>query len=114
MRRGRNCECVPARLGRWGDDTPHADVLIMNGDDWRRALQTHHISVCICTFKRLKLLRQLLDRLEDQRTDELFTYSLVVADNNSAQSPRQVVADSSPTPTVCLTYSLRSHQIIAW
>ena len=62
---------------------PHPSVM---------AMKAHHISVCICTFKRPELLTRLLERLENQRTDGLFTYSVVVADNDPAQSARQAVA----------------------
>jgi succinoglycan biosynthesis protein ExoM len=77
------------------------------------ASQTHHISVCICTFKRPKLLRQLLERLGSQRTDGLFAYSVVVADNDPAQSARQVVATLSPMSAVHVTYCCESQQNIA-
>jgi succinoglycan biosynthesis protein ExoM len=77
------------------------------------ALQNHHISVCICTFKRPELLRQLLERLGNQRTEDLFTYSAVVADNDSAQSARHVVAAFSSTPPMQVTYCCESQQNIA-
>jgi hypothetical protein len=37
-----------------------------------------HISVCICTYKRQKLLSNLLDLLEKQVTDGLFDYLIVI------------------------------------
>jgi len=77
------------------------------------ASQTHHISVCICTFKRPELLRQLLERLDSQRTDGLFTYSVVVADNDPAQSAQQVVAAISSTSPVHVTYCCESQPNIA-
>jgi succinoglycan biosynthesis protein ExoM len=67
-------------------------------------IQTHHISVCICTFKRPQLLRQLLERLGNQRTDGLFTYSVVVSDNDAAKSAQQVVTTLSGTSAVRVTY----------
>ena len=76
-------------------------------------MQTHHISVCICTFKRPKLLRELLDRLNDQRTDGLFAYSVVVADNDSEQSARPVVTALSSTSRVRVTYCSEPQQNIA-
>lgn len=76
-------------------------------------MQTRHISVCICTFKRPKLLRQLLDRLDDQRTDGLFAYSVVVADNDPEQSARQMVNDFSATSHVRVTYCSEPQQNIA-
>lgn len=43
---------------------------------------TAHISVCICTFKRPSLLLRLLKELAGQETQGLFTYSIVVVDND--------------------------------
>ena len=40
-----------------------------------------HLCVCICTYKRLPFLKRLLTELAAQETDDLFTYSVVVADN---------------------------------
>jgi glycosyltransferase involved in cell wall biosynthesis len=49
------------------------------------------ISVCICTYKRLALLRELLASLAAQDTQGRFTYSLVVVDNDVRGSAREVV-----------------------
>jgi succinoglycan biosynthesis protein ExoM len=76
-------------------------------------LQSHHISVCVCTFKRGELLSQLLEQLDNQRTEELFTYSVVVADNDFAQSARQVVAAFSSKSQMQVTYCCESQQNIA-
>ena len=76
-------------------------------------MQNRHISVCICTFKRPQLLTQLLDRLDDQRTDGLFAYSVVVADNDPEQSAREVVKALSSTSHVRVTYCSEPQQNIA-
>jgi succinoglycan biosynthesis protein ExoM len=68
------------------------------------ASQIPHISVCICTFKRPALLTQLLERLDTQRTDGLFTYSAVVADNDPDQSAKDLVADLSSRVSVPVKY----------
>jgi succinoglycan biosynthesis protein ExoM len=73
----------------------------------------HHVSVCICTFKRPELLRRLLDRLDSQQTDGLFTYSMVVADNDAAQSANQVVATFSATSRLPVTYCVEPQPNIA-
>jgi glycosyltransferase involved in cell wall biosynthesis len=54
--------------------------------------ETSHISVCICTYKRPLPLQRLLTDLNRQETGGLFTYSIVVADNDEAQSAEDVVA----------------------
>lgn len=50
-----------------------------------------HISVCICTFRRLPYLERLLEKLAVQRTYRRFTYSIVVVDNDAARSAESVV-----------------------
>ncbi len=55
-------------------------------------IATTHITVCVCTFRRPELLCRLLDELERQRTDDRFTYSVVIADNDREESSRSVVA----------------------
>ena len=76
-------------------------------------MQLPHISVCICTFKRPELLRELLDRLNDQRTDGLFAYCVVVADNDPEQSARPVATALSPTSRLRVTYCSEPRQNIA-
>jgi succinoglycan biosynthesis protein ExoM len=51
----------------------------------------NHISICICTYKRPLLLQKLIDRLKVQRTDRLFSYSLVVVDNDALGSGRDAI-----------------------
>ena len=52
-----------------------------------------HVCVCVCTYKRPKFLRRLLEALSEQETEELFSYSIVVVDNDSQKSANQVVAE---------------------
>jgi succinoglycan biosynthesis protein ExoM len=58
-------------------------------------------------------LRKLLERLEDQRTDGLFTYSAVVADNDSGRSAEPVVAEFSTSPRIEVSYCVEPQQNIA-
>jgi succinoglycan biosynthesis protein ExoM len=73
----------------------------------------NHISVCICTFKRPELLRQLLERLNCQQTNNLFNYSVIVADNDPEQSARPVVELFRPSSRVNVTYCFEPEQNIA-
>jgi len=59
-------------------------------------VQVAHIAVCVCTYKRAVLLRRLLDELSRQETSGLFTYSVVIADNDEARSA-EPVADAART-----------------
>lgn len=72
-----------------------------------------HITVCICSFKRPILLRKLLHALDRQDTDGQFTYSVVVADNDSAQSARQAVSEFVASSAIETTYCAEPRQNIA-
>jgi len=50
-----------------------------------------HISICICTYKRPQLLFRLLNTLECLVTKDLFTFSVVVVDNDELQSGQNVI-----------------------
>jgi glycosyltransferase involved in cell wall biosynthesis len=72
-----------------------------------------HISVCICTYKRPLLLRRLLSEVVRQQTGGLFTFSIVVADNDAARSAEDTVADIRLNSTLPVKYCVESRQNIA-
>jgi len=53
--------------------------------------EMEHITVCICTFQRPVLLRRLLEVLARQQTQNRFTFSCVVVDNDDSGSAQAVV-----------------------
>jgi|HubBroStandDraft_2_1064218.scaffolds.fasta_scaffold02871_4 succinoglycan biosynthesis protein ExoM len=75
--------------------------------------QAAQISVCICTLKRPELLRRTLASLEDQQTGGLFTYSVIVADNDAAESARHAVDEFSVAAHLPVTYCVEPQQNIA-
>lgn len=72
-----------------------------------------HISVCICTFKRPMLLKRLLSELDLQVTEGEFSYSIVVSDNDHAQSAGDVVREFAAESSIPVTYCSESRQNIA-
>lgn len=50
-----------------------------------------HISVCVCTFRRNRMLERLLRSLKNQDTDGLFDFSVVVVDNDASGQARETV-----------------------
>ena len=72
-----------------------------------------HISVCICTYKRPQLLKRVLEELRGQDTNGLFTYSIVVADNDHLRSAESVVADFAAASTIPVMYCVEPRQNIA-
>src|SRR3954468_12143650 len=75
--------------------------------------KTPHLCVCICTYKRLPFLRRLLAELDTQETDGLFTYSVVIADNDRDESARRVVDERTVTSTLQVSYCVEPRQNIA-
>ncbi len=72
-----------------------------------------HITVCICTYRRPELLRALLDDLAKQETDNRFTYSILVVDNDHRRSAEAVVSDFRTRQTVRVEYEVEPEQNIA-
>ena len=72
-----------------------------------------HISVCVCTYKRPKLLERLLRELERQETDGLFSFSISVVDNDGAQSSRDVVAAFKASSGISISYAVVPEQNIS-
>jgi succinoglycan biosynthesis protein ExoM len=72
-----------------------------------------HISVCVCSYRRQRLLRRLLLKLNQQATDGLFTYSIVVADNDDEKSGATVVARMSSLCKVPIRYCVEPRRNIA-
>ena len=74
---------------------------------------TQHISVCICTYKRTVLLRRLLEELGKQETGGLFTFSIVVVDNDHLESARRIVTEFLAISPIRITYCVEPRQNIA-
>ena len=72
-----------------------------------------HITVCICTYKRPKLLLRLLLAVCQQRTGGLFDYSIVVVDNDGAESAKDMVLDLKERYPIDIGYYCEAEQNIA-
>jgi len=72
-----------------------------------------HISVCICTYRRVEMLKRLLDRLELQETDNLFSYSAVVVDNDEEESGRQTVLNAQSQLKFHIEYHIEPERSIS-
>jgi succinoglycan biosynthesis protein ExoM len=75
--------------------------------------QPTHVSVCICTYKRPELLTRLLKHLCDQETGALFTYSIVIVDNDSSESGKLVATAAAAVTTIPIKYYVEPKQNIA-
>ncbi len=72
-----------------------------------------HICVCVCTYKRPAALKRLLAELGRQETAGLFTYSVVVVDNDQARSAGAAVQEMREAIGVPLKYDVEARRSIA-
>lgn len=63
-----------------------------------------HIGVCVCTYKRPGLLPPLLERLEGQRTEGHFRFSLHIVDNDPQRSAEAPVLDFARRSKIPVSY----------
>jgi succinoglycan biosynthesis protein ExoM len=75
--------------------------------------ESKHIAVCVCTYKRPLPLQRLLRELGGQDTGGLFSYSIVVVDNDRLKSAEPVVADFAAASTIPIRYCEEPRQNIA-
>jgi succinoglycan biosynthesis protein ExoM len=95
---GKSELAIPLDLGWLGHQSGHS---------------VPHISVCVCSYRRPRLLKRLLLKLNNQATEGLFTYSIVVADNDEERSGGPVVAKMSSHFKVPIRYCVEPRRNIA-
>ena len=89
--------------------TPASGSGTRTGPDMSR----DHITVCICTYRRQHLLGRLLREFQKQDTAGLFTYSIVVVDNDHTRSAKTVVDAFSAQSPLEVRYYCEPEQNIA-
>jgi succinoglycan biosynthesis protein ExoM len=72
-----------------------------------------HISICICTCNRPKLLDRLIRDIARQDAAGAFTFSVVVTDNDSAQSAKSVAEACLRDTHLKIVYSVQPERNIA-
>jgi len=72
-----------------------------------------HISVCVCTYQRPQFLARLLAGLAGQQTEDQFSYSIVVADNDRTETAKPVVSEFRSRSSIETIYCVEPRQNIA-
>lgn len=72
-----------------------------------------HITVCVCTYQRPEYLRRTLEKLTLEETGGVFTYSVVVVDNDAEASARSVVSTFAAIGTNPITFAVEPQKNIA-
>jgi len=73
-----------------------------------------HVCVCVCTYKRPLLLKRLLKELSRQDTGNLFSFSIVVTDNDGDQSAKSVVAEFAGETSLDIEYCVEPRKSISF
>lgn len=71
------------------------------------------IAVCVCTYKRPALLTRLLENLERQRTDGLFSMAVTIVDNDVQESARAAVRLASSGSKIPIAYHIEPERSIS-
>ena len=71
-----------------------------------------HISVCVPTFRRNRMLERLLRKLAMQKTDDAFEVSVVIVDNDSSGPARATVLQMEKELGLDLSYGIEPEQTI--
>ena len=74
---------------------------------------SHHLSICVCTYQRPKWLGRLLDDLGRQNTKDRFTFEVVVADNDAAETGRAVAIDRAAQSPIKIIYCVEPRRSIS-
>jgi succinoglycan biosynthesis protein ExoM len=72
-----------------------------------------HICVCICTFKRPRSLRILLEKIGTQATSGLFTHSVNIVDNDKDRSAARIIDQFRSTSQIPIRYQVEPRQNIS-
>lgn len=71
-----------------------------------------HISICICTYRRNKMLERLLRKVALQDTGGLFDFSVVVVDNDATGPAKETVLRLRDELGLDITYGVEPEQRI--
>src|SRR5690349_23225555 len=72
-----------------------------------------HITICVCTYKRPEMLAHLLKKVAELETAGLFTYSIVVIDNDCDESARTITDSFRKESSIKIAYYCEPEQNIA-
>ena len=100
-------------VGNAGEETGSGVATIAPANLTMKTQSPPHISVCICTYKRPDLLKRSLEALGALETGGLFTYSIIVVDNDRAESGRATAEAFAAASSVELKYCPEPRQGIA-
>lgn len=76
------------------------------------ATSAPHICVCVLTYKRPDGLSKLLDGIAEQQSGGLFTFSVVVVDNDSQRSAEALVTNYACRGAMPVAYHVEPEQSI--
>ena len=94
-------------------DALTSDLWHLTTDNGHLTSVLPHLTICICTCGRPAMLERLLREISRQETADVFTFSVVVTDNDSSQSARSVVEALASQIEVPIVYCVEAERNIA-
>jgi len=76
-------------------------------------LTKSHISVCICTYKRPHLLSELIKSIDCQVREDLFTFDIIVVDNDRQRTAQEIVSLCKMEYKTKISYYVEERQNIS-
>jgi glycosyltransferase involved in cell wall biosynthesis len=76
-------------------------------------LQTDNISICVCTYKRAEMLSRVIEGILGQITEDNFTFEIIIVDNDSRQTAKQLVEQFQQNSAAKIIYDCEPEQNIS-
>jgi succinoglycan biosynthesis protein ExoM len=76
-------------------------------------IRATHITVCICTFRRMPLLPRLFEKLAALKLPENVSLSVAIVDNDAAGSARDIVAQLAQKYNLATDYEIETERNFA-
>lgn len=96
-----------------GQDAEKACRRYFHGDMGIGQNHSMHITVCVCTYKRPLLLAELIRGLISQSTGNLFSYSIIVVDNDYRKSAENTVSYFKKNSRIDIEYFIEEKQNVS-
>ncbi len=76
-------------------------------------LQSDNISICVCTYKRAEMLSRVIEGILGQITEDNFTFEIIIIDNDSRHSAKELVEEFQQKSSVTIIYDCEPEQNIS-
>lgn len=87
--------------------------MVTEQKEWDMGFMKNHISVCICTYQRPHYLIELIESINAQETDGLFTFDIIVVDNDRERTAEEPATRCRSKCQAEISYAVEERQNIS-